>query len=284
MFASSSVVVLLSAAAVMANSHQEARSHKAIARRMNSTSTVDKRDENTNVRFTWYPTDTGPDACTGKNHLSTDWYVAMGTNQYADGSGCCGRQLRLDYNGKSTVATCVDECATCPGWGELDLTEGLFEFFVGDPGIGVFYGSWSYADDTTTTTTSTHTSTSTTHKTTSTSTAKPTSTAVVEKVEVSTTHTSSAKPSSSSSKKASSSSAKPSSSASTSSTATSETTALPTATEAVGNVGSGVETTAAAVPLAGALSGSGTSGVAALAAPKLVAALAVVAIAAIHAL
>ncbi|KAJ7899467.1 hypothetical protein B0H14DRAFT_2673503, partial [Mycena olivaceomarginata] len=97
--------------------------------------------------MTWYPTDTGPvrlDACTGINHLDSDFYVAMGTDQFKE--GCCGRQLNISYNGRSAVATCVDECATCPQWGQLDLTKGLFEFFVGDPGIGLFYGSWSYID------------------------------------------------------------------------------------------------------------------------------------------
>ncbi|KAJ7670830.1 hypothetical protein DFH06DRAFT_1468538 [Mycena polygramma] len=138
----------------------------------------EKRDSYTGVAMTWYPTDTGPDACTGKNHKDSDWFVAMNYNQYGDGSACCGKQLRIDYNGKSTVATCVDECASCDTWGSLDLTQGLFEFFVGDPGIGEFYGSWSFSDgndDTTTTstqkkTTTTHTSTPTptTHSTTST--------------------------------------------------------------------------------------------------------------------
>ncbi|KAJ6457818.1 hypothetical protein C8R47DRAFT_1163798 [Mycena vitilis] len=61
--------------------------------------------------MTWYPTNTytGPDACTGKNHKDSDWFVAMNYNQFGDGSSCCGKQLRIDYNGKSAVAACVDE-------------------------------------------------------------------------------------------------------------------------------------------------------------------------------
>ncbi|KAJ7751508.1 hypothetical protein DFH07DRAFT_525765 [Mycena maculata] len=304
MLASSSLVVLMSAAAVMANTHQsESRNHNGIAMRMkNNTNTIEQRDSYTAVQMTWYPTDTGPDACTGKNHLSSDWYVAMGYDQFAGGSGCCGRQMKIDYNGKSAIATCVDECATCPGWGQLDLTEGLFEYFVGDPGIGVFYGSWSYYDGsetTTSTTSTTHktTSTTSTHKTTSTSTteAKPTTSTAVEKVEVATTsHTSSsAKPSSSkaaSSSKASSSakasSSVHSSSAKASSSAAAPTTTvsieLPTETAAVGNVGAGAESTAGA-SVAGALTG-GTSGVASLGAPRAIVALAVVALAAVRAL
>ncbi|KAJ6610258.1 hypothetical protein B0H10DRAFT_2225150 [Mycena sp. CBHHK59/15] len=120
MLASSSIAILLSAAAVMASTHQ-ARSHNAIAMRMNnSTVSLDKRDTYMGKEMTWYPTDTGPDACTGKNHLDSDWYVAMGYDQFGDGSGCCGRQLRINYNGKSTVATCVDECASCPQWGQIE--------------------------------------------------------------------------------------------------------------------------------------------------------------------
>ncbi|KAJ6504569.1 hypothetical protein DFH09DRAFT_1375319 [Mycena vulgaris] len=110
------------------------------------TETLDKRDSFVAKEMTWYPTDTGPDACTGKNHQDSDWFVAMGYDQFGDGSGCCGRKLRINYNGKSTVATCVDECASCPEYGQIDLTKGLFQFFEPDLGVGVFYGSWSYAD------------------------------------------------------------------------------------------------------------------------------------------
>ncbi|KAJ6554804.1 hypothetical protein B0H19DRAFT_1263100 [Mycena capillaripes] len=130
--------------------------------------------------MTWYPTDTGPDACTGKNHLDSDWYATMNYNQYGDGSAYCGK-LRINYNGKSTVATCVDECATCDVWGSIDLTKGLFTYLVGAGGLdqGEFWGSWSFVDGNddppppppkkTTTTMSHHTSTHTsTHTTTST--------------------------------------------------------------------------------------------------------------------
>ncbi|KAJ6457816.1 hypothetical protein C8R47DRAFT_168104 [Mycena vitilis] len=198
------------------------RTHNNLALRLrgptNGTGAFEKRDSYTGVAMTWYPTNTGPDACTGKNHKDSDWFVAMNYNQFGDGSSCCGKQLRIDYNGKSTVATCVDECASCDTWGSLDLTQGLFEFFVGDPGIGEFYGSWSFSDgsdDPTTTTstqkktTTTHTSTPTptTHSTTSTT---HTTTSSTHTTTSSTTHSSSSvKPSSSA--RPSSSSARPSS-------------------------------------------------------------------------
>ncbi|KAJ6456143.1 hypothetical protein C8R45DRAFT_1111137 [Mycena sanguinolenta] len=225
MFATSSLAVLISAAAVMASTH-EARSHNAIAaaKRESNSFSLGKRDQYENKEFTWYPTDTGPDACTGQNHQDSDFYVAMGYNQYGDGSACCGKQLSITVNGKTATATCVDECASCPDVGQLDFTKGLFEYFSGgDLGVGELFGSWSYTDGSggsggdggDTTTTTKHTTTSTKHTTTSTTTHKTTTstTHTPTTTSTTTTHTSS-KPSSSS--KASSSSAKPSSSASSS--------------------------------------------------------------------
>ncbi|KAK7064848.1 hypothetical protein R3P38DRAFT_2826718 [Favolaschia claudopus] len=256
MFSSSTLALILSAASVMAShNQQQARSHHAvIAKRADNTTehALDKRAQFTNKEFTWYPTDTGPDACTGKNHKDSDWYVAMGYNQWGDGSACCGRQLKITVNGKTTTATCVDQCATCPDVGQLDFTKDLFKFFSnGDLDVGVLHGSWSYADGNDggddhddpppppkTTTTKKHTTTpppppkttSTTHvqefapKTTkkTTSSAKP---------KTSSKPSSSAKPSSSTKK---SSSAKPSSTAAKSSSS-----AAPPAvpTEAVANAG-----------------------------------------------
>ncbi|KAJ7616144.1 hypothetical protein DFH06DRAFT_1343390 [Mycena polygramma] len=221
------------------------RTHNNVALRLrgpaNATSgemgTVKKRDSYTGVAMTWYPTNTGPDACTGKNHKDSDWFVAMNYNQFGDGSSCCGKQLRIDYNGKSTVATCVDECASCDTWGSLDLTQGLFEFFVGDPGIGEFYGSWSFADgsDDPTATTSTQKKTTTTHMSTptpathSTTSTTHTTTSSTHTTTSSTHSSSSAKPSSSarpssSSARSSSSSALQSASASPSASAQAQTT------------------------------------------------------------
>lgn len=40
-------------------------------------------------------------------------FVAMGTTLFEQG-GCYGKQLVITANGKTTTATCVDECATCP--------------------------------------------------------------------------------------------------------------------------------------------------------------------------
>ncbi|KAJ6566272.1 hypothetical protein B0H19DRAFT_708262 [Mycena capillaripes] len=97
-------------------SHQ-ARQHSDLAQRIASNTSalgLEKRDAFSGVAMTWYPDDTGPNACTGKNHQDSDWYVAMYVPQYGDGSACCGKQLRINYNGKSAVATCVDSVRFLP--------------------------------------------------------------------------------------------------------------------------------------------------------------------------
>ncbi|KAF7325036.1 hypothetical protein MKEN_00546100 [Mycena kentingensis (nom. inval.)] len=92
-------------------------------------------------RTTWYSTNLGADACTGRNHKDSDWFVAMNMAQRSE---CCGRKLRIGYNGKTTIADCVDFCATCPSVGQLDLTKGLFEFFTNDLNVGEFTSTWSF--------------------------------------------------------------------------------------------------------------------------------------------
>ncbi|KAJ7092316.1 ricin B lectin domain-containing protein [Mycena belliarum] len=147
MLAASRLALVLSAAVVATASSHEGRRHNGIAMRLaNGTEYIEKRDSFASKDMTWYNTDTGADACTGKNHQDGDFLVAMGYDQFGDGSGCCGRKLRINYNGKSAVATCVDRCASCPQWGQIDLTKGLFEYLTGDLGIGLIHASWSYVD------------------------------------------------------------------------------------------------------------------------------------------
>ncbi|KAF7310003.1 hypothetical protein MIND_00373100 [Mycena indigotica] len=141
------IIPLLLSAVVLARDDHQGRAHDDLAERLNNVDLSRRKDTFLGSMFTWYGTNTGADACTGKNHKDSDWYVAMNTAQFGDGSGCCGRQLKLNYNGKTAVATCVDECPTCPEWAHLDLTKGLFQYFNnGDLGTGTLYGSWSYVD------------------------------------------------------------------------------------------------------------------------------------------
>ncbi|KAJ7591817.1 hypothetical protein C8J56DRAFT_519121 [Mycena floridula] len=218
MLSSTSITLIFAASSVLASAHQ-GLNHRAIAKRMESAAvSLEKRDTFTGIEMTWYPTDTGPDACSGQNHQDSDFFVAMENAQFNDG-GCCGKKLRINYQGKSAVATCVDACASCYQWGQLDMTKGLFEYLVGDLGIGEVFASWSYVDGedddqpkpkpTPTPTPkkptpTPHKTTTTTHKVIPTSSKKPipttttTHTSSSAKPSSSSIHTSSAKPSSSS--------------------------------------------------------------------------------------
>ncbi|KAF7351595.1 Expansin family [Mycena sanguinolenta] len=113
----------------------------------NNTFVLGKRQTFTNVMMTWYSNDLAPVRSTTvalrEFHQDSDFVVAMDRPLYEEG-GCCGKQLVISVNGKSATATCVDECISCP-YGALDLTKGLFEYFAGDLGVGLVFGSWSYA-------------------------------------------------------------------------------------------------------------------------------------------
>ncbi|PPQ68034.1 hypothetical protein CVT25_014495 [Psilocybe cyanescens] len=61
--------------------------------------------------------------------------------------GWCFKTIRMTQGGKTTTATVTDTCPGCP-WGGLDLTEGLFGFFIGHwpVGGGVLTGDWEFTD------------------------------------------------------------------------------------------------------------------------------------------
>lgn len=94
-------------------------------------------------RATFY--DVGLGACGGTN-VASDFIVALNAPQYGSGypGPNCGRQLRISYGGKSTTATVRDQCPGC-GYGDLDLSRGLFNFFASED-VGVFQMSWTWAD------------------------------------------------------------------------------------------------------------------------------------------
>ena len=70
----------------------------------------------------------------------------MALNSAQFGSGYpgpnCGRSITISANGKQVQATIADQCPSC-GYGELDLSEGLFTQFAGT-GAGVFDMTWWY--------------------------------------------------------------------------------------------------------------------------------------------
>ncbi|KAJ7587494.1 hypothetical protein C8J56DRAFT_1081744 [Mycena floridula] len=129
-----SALALLSSTTVYGT--PQVRNHSDVARRAEGASTF------SNVRFTYYKV--GFDSC-GTNQLDSDFVVAMDPDLYGNGSGCCGRKLRLSYQGKTAIATCVDKCTAGCSFGELDLSTGLFSIFQ-PLSVGSFFGSWSYVN------------------------------------------------------------------------------------------------------------------------------------------
>ncbi|KAF7347806.1 Expansin family protein [Mycena venus] len=134
-----------------------------------------KRASTGNNEFTFY--DPGLGACGGTNS-GNDFVVAMNIPEF-NGGASCNKEITITYNGKTAKAQVVDECMHC-GFGGLDLSRGLFNFFA-DESQGAIHGDWSYGDSltqhTTTTTSSTTSQTSTsTSKATSTTTSSATTT------------------------------------------------------------------------------------------------------------
>ncbi|KAJ6554712.1 hypothetical protein B0H19DRAFT_152077 [Mycena capillaripes] len=69
----------------MATQSHSARGHSSLAQRLipSNRFTLDgleKRDQFVGVPMTWYPTDTGPNTCTGKHHLDSDWVTNVNNN------------------------------------------------------------------------------------------------------------------------------------------------------------------------------------------------------------
>ncbi|KAK1229639.1 hypothetical protein PQX77_007274 [Marasmius sp. AFHP31] len=90
-------------------------------------------------RLTYYQTGLG--ACGGYNNPG-DFIVALNSAQYGGGypGPNCGKSITISYGGKTSIATIVDECPTCD-YGDLDLSQGLFEFFDSTD-KGVLQGEW----------------------------------------------------------------------------------------------------------------------------------------------
>ena len=94
-------------------------------------------------RATFY--DVGLGACGGYN-VASDFIVALNSPQYGGGypGPNCGRQLSISYGGKTATATVRDQCPGC-GYGDLDMSRGLFNYFASED-VGVFHMSWSWSD------------------------------------------------------------------------------------------------------------------------------------------
>lgn len=89
-------------------------------------------------QFTFYQDGLG--AC-GKTNKPSDFIVALNSQEF-DGGAHCFDMITITVGDMSNQAMIVDECMGC-GAGNLDLSQGLFDFF-GSEAAGVLHGSWSY--------------------------------------------------------------------------------------------------------------------------------------------
>jgi len=225
--ATSLVLALLAFGHYAAGQRLEQRAHQGVAKRMaqgNETTLVKRAFSG---RWTYYATGLG--AC-GKYNSPGDYIVALNSAQYGGGypGPQCFKQITLSHGGKTASATIMDECPTC-GYGELDLSQGLFEHF-GSTSLGVIDGTWWFGggggggggnDDPATTTKKTTAKYTPPATTKYTPPAEPTTTSKARVVT-----TTSPKPTSSSKSKASSSHTTSSSSKKTSSSSASKTSSV----------------------------------------------------------
>jgi len=121
------------------NGHHNARHHE-LARRASSAVDIHGRGDN---RFTFYAVGLG--AC-GQVSQPSDFIVALNTPQFGSGypGPNCFKKITMEFGGKTTTATIMDECPGCP-YGGLDLSIGLFTFFAPES-VGVLYGTWFFSD------------------------------------------------------------------------------------------------------------------------------------------
>jgi len=152
---SSALFALLSFALpfVVAGSHGlGARRHQEVVKRGEGNVGLHKRFSN--AKFTFY--DVGKGAC-GQTNQRNDFIVALNSAQYGSGSPGpqCFKTITISANGKTTQATIMDECPSCP-YGGLDLSRGLFDFFASESD-GVITGSWLFGSGGSNNPTTTHT-------------------------------------------------------------------------------------------------------------------------------
>ncbi|KAF9056195.1 hypothetical protein BJ165DRAFT_1431631 [Panaeolus papilionaceus] len=131
------------------NHHNLARRHTDVARDgLHSSSTLTKTlnvTENSlerrgpGAQMTFFVTGLG--AC-GRFNQPSDFIVALNKEQFDQG-GACFKQITIRVGGRTAQAQIVDRCERC-GWGNIDLTEGLFHFLGGTVQGGTLTGDWEY--------------------------------------------------------------------------------------------------------------------------------------------
>ncbi|CCC09605.1 hypothetical protein SMACR_03636 [Sordaria macrospora] len=99
-------------------------------------------------RITWY--NTGLGAC-GTYSNDGQLVVALNAPQFdpsmpnrnPNRNSLCGRNIRVNANGRSVTVKLVDRCAGCP-YGGLDLSPAAFGALA-STSVGVLQGSWDWA-------------------------------------------------------------------------------------------------------------------------------------------
>ncbi|KAL7005399.1 hypothetical protein EMMF5_005097 [Cystobasidiomycetes sp. EMM_F5] len=94
-------------------------------------------------RATWYEQNGQPGAC-GNYNNDYAYIVALDSSAYSWSN--CGRKVVIQNTstGKTITATVADECPTCGGYGNLDLSIGAYSA-LGDLSSGVFGIAWKFA-------------------------------------------------------------------------------------------------------------------------------------------
>jgi hypothetical protein len=67
----------------------------------------------------------GAVACSDRKYSDSEWFVALGNEQFAGGTNC-GKTVSITVNGKTLSAPVADSCTSCE-YGHIDLSAGLFK-------------------------------------------------------------------------------------------------------------------------------------------------------------
>ncbi|KAL9932248.1 hypothetical protein V8E36_009020 [Tilletia maclaganii] len=152
----SAAIIAFAASTLASNSHNAIR-RPALPRRLDSAASgavsdpvaergiLDALFGRYHGTGTWYGVGVSMGACgawTSPDQRAVALNIGLYGNQNAQ-SSWCGKKLRITANGKTSIATVVDCCPTCPGGGDLDMSKTLFQDFAG-LGEGVVDIKWSW--------------------------------------------------------------------------------------------------------------------------------------------
>ncbi|KAK7750826.1 hypothetical protein SLS62_007225 [Diatrype stigma] len=90
--------------------------------------------------------DAGLGAC-GWTNTASDMIVALAIAQYGtdanpNNAAVCGKQIAINYNGKTVVAEVVDKCWGCAS-GDIDVSNAVFSQLT-DLGVGRVQVTWDF--------------------------------------------------------------------------------------------------------------------------------------------